>query len=288
MDNSISKTENEDTPVAPRDGYSINFMSYNGVIDSDGKIAPSFVKEGPNQPEVLLINRTFAGIDAAVSHKFLGVIVKKMMENPDRMTTVLDMGGGFKSRAAREIISHPYLKRRVNCINLDLFAHPLQAENLTVINSDFNECPIADESVDAVISYQALFYLNDEEFFNTLYQIARVLRKGGEAYLDIMGHHNAQRCVEMMENPSDPPNFPSWFKAKMSELGVAYYPTFGETKINGFSLPMPEYFYSMLHMSKADGNGKHNSPNQFSPYTQQIEEAILATRKFCHSKISDL
>jgi|GEM_PF-3560180 len=152
-----------------------------------------------------LTNRSFEDIDDFVTHKFIALILKKINENPERKITVMDLGGGVISRAAKDILRHPLLKGRVRVINVDPFAkiysteeleaEGISPEDLIVIQKEFALAELPPQSVDAVISYQVLNYMTDQHFMETIFRLADLLAPGGEAYLDNDGSLDRYREI---------------------------------------------------------------------------------------------
>jgi len=266
--------EPENISPPERKGYEILPDNLRHTIDADGSIIPSAKKHGENQPTIMLTNRGFEMIDTMVSYKFLGMIIKKIKENPGRKVVVLDIGGGVKSRALRDMLSHPFLKGKIECINVDLFAAPIQENGLTVINENMANCPLPDESVDAIMSIQALNYMDDDEFFKTLEQIGRILKKGGEAYLDTDGTFARDERDAALYSFPQMYNIPTWIRSlwgRKAHYSMTLRVTnlHGETHVFGYSSPM-------LHIGKTYENGEPCYPNDFRLAFPEIIEAKKA------------
>ncbi len=250
-------------------------------IDIDGFKIP-FAKS--DEVMIQLTNREFKELDEAVNYKFLALIIKKIKENPGRQIVILDIGGGIYSKAARGILKHPMLKDRVKCINVDLFAKEptkeelekegLNPNNLTVINSDFAQSGLPDDSVDAVISWQALNYMDDQKFFEAITEIARILRPGGEAYMDIEGPYiRTERVRELFGFPSMEEFMAQRWRIALQEKDVFFWQTLREMSLNGTCHTMGGG-NSMLYMCKSKTNREMPQMNNFNLAFPEIREAV--------------
>ncbi len=142
----------------------------------------------------VLTNRSFEQTDYYLSYKLLATLIKKIKENPGRKITVLDIGGGVLSECMRGMLKHPFLKGKIQCINIDPFAkamvpEELEAEgisprDLLVVPDDFLTCFVTEEAMDVIFSYQVLDHMSDEKVSVFLKKAAAALAPGGEAWIN--------------------------------------------------------------------------------------------------------
>jgi len=281
----ISDEQLPELVVPPRVGWKVNRSEIEqGPVFSAGR--------EDNSESFYLSNRTFEAIDKYLSYKLLALILKKIKENPNRPITILDVGGGVLSECVRGILRHPHLKGRVKCINIDLFAQPMEKaqlaaegidpEALTVLNADFLEQEIPPNSADIAISYQVLDNFDPSKIQAFLAKVAATLAPNGEAYLNenwyltrsaIMG---GWAFFPMPFAPS--PGFNQhWLQQIANEHNVYIASAFGETRLDGTTHIMGSGT-GLVYMGKTDLNGRTPNPSDFTLAFPEIHEAIKSYR----------
>lgn len=230
---------------------------------------------------IRLTNRSFEEINRYVNYKFLALILKKIKENPDRPVTIVEIAGGILSKAAKEALEHPSLKGKIKYINVDFFGITQSPqEGLTVLSEDFSKCSLPDDCADIIISYQALPYISDEKYFESLKQIARILVPGGEACLDLIGstwRGEREDATFRFGFADRNAGLPEWVHY-LDKKGVFIFETFRETQLNGelhtFGGTAP-----MIHMAKLGADNKIPIISDFSLAFPEIIEAIQQLKK---------
>lgn len=234
--------------------------------------------------EFLLTNRHFEVIDYYANCKFLGLIIKKIKENPGRKIVILDLGGGVDSEAVRGILKHPFLKGKVKVINADMFARSipekeLQAEgidpnNIVIVNEDFaTGASVEDNSVDAVISYQVLDKISNARLLLVLDNVARVLAPGGETLMDesdrITRHATFEPFIVFPYGILGGP-----LQDIANRRVVLISSTHRETLLDGRT-HIVGAGYGMIYMAKAYTPGRYNFPQiDFSLAWPEIIDAV--------------
>jgi len=259
--------------IKERDGWTIGKNS--GVEDKSGNQLP-FAKS--KEAQIILSNREFKEIDEYVNNRFLALILKKIKENPNRQTVVLDLDGGVYSKPVRGILRHPMLKGRVKCVNIDLFAvdiprEILEQENinpddLVVLNEDFAQNNLPDNSVDAIISWQAMNYMDDATFYKAITEVARILAPGGEAYLNMSGLYVRDRDYNVLSFPSMEEYAAQPWRQELYNRGI-FFQCF-ETEDENHTR---EGTSTMIHMAKKKGNS-YPFLDDFDLAFPEIEEAV--------------
>jgi len=132
-----------------------------------------------------LTNRPFTMVD-----NLLGNMMSKSLERrlaSGNKTVVCDLGGGYASRAASEILK-AYQNPNLKVYNLDLFATelPQKDSRLNLIRGNFRTLPLQEEMFDIIYSWQLLENLHYEkpETIEAYQKIANLLKIGGEAFVD--------------------------------------------------------------------------------------------------------
>jgi hypothetical protein len=181
--------------IPDRDGWKVE-----AIMKDDELPAYQAFRETDKDDEkewCLLTNRRFENLDKYASYKLLALIIKKIKENPDRKAVVLDLGGGALSTAARGMLKHPFLKGKIRCINIDMFAmdvppevleeEGIEPDDLTVLNRDLADPNLLNRFLegvaDVVISHQVLDKVRDDRLPAVLGNVAGMIKPGGEAYL---------------------------------------------------------------------------------------------------------
>jgi len=200
--------------------------------DSNGHQALIAISE-EDERIINLVNRHLEIIDNAVGGKFLELMIKKanQCQVQKRKAVIAEIGGGILSKTAKDALKHPMLKNRIKYINSDFFAITDEDDqDLEIKAEDFATSSIESESVDAVISFQVLNYISDEKYFEFLKQVARILAKGGEAYLDIQGaFFQTEREHATFKFAQDDSWKPEWAKY-LKEQRVTLLPAFRKEK----------------------------------------------------------
>ena len=224
-----------------------------------------------------LSNRSFEQLDYYMSYKLMALLIKKTKENPDRKIVILDVGGGALSECMRGMLRHPFLKGKIQCINVDIFAQPMFAEQLTaegidpsdlfISSADFLEADVMDNSVDIAWSYQVLDFMTDERKVDVLEKTARVLAPGGEAYHNESWKFTPMAGIfewEVRPHLVQPQGFgvSSSFNAQKPQLqeiadahDVCISPAFGETTLNGHTHLMGGSMSPFVYMGKSYQDG---------------------------------
>jgi len=276
------------TPLAEvpaREGWETQKSSW-PTIDFDGTQTLD-ATSSKHQEWCMLTNRPFEVLDEVVHYKFLALILKKIKENPERKIQIVDLGGGHSSTAARGILTHPHLKGKIQVTNLDLFAKQIppeelkaegiDPEDLTILNEDFAEHSLSDNSIDVIISFQCLCYLNDERFQTALVRMAKMLTPGGEALLDEEGPVQRLPYLRIPGHPYFPPfnmDPDFWYNHIMTK-GVYTSSTTRERNIDGSSHIMGSS-PRMLQMVKAHSDRRIPNPNDFHLAFPEIQKAVKA------------
>lgn len=231
--------------------------------------------------DIKLTNRSFEEVNRYVNYKFLALILKKIKENPDRPVVVVEIAGGTDSRAAKEALEHPFLKGKIKYINVDIFGiQPEPQKDLTALSEDFSKCSLPDNCADVIISYQALPYVSDEKYFESLKQVARILAPGGEACMDLRGtvwrgeREDATFKFMLTDRRLGVPEWVNYLDQKQ----VFLFETFREMQING-ELRADGEIAPMIHMVKQRSNGQIPMVNDFSLAFPEIIEAIQQLKK---------
>lgn len=285
-DNTIRDLDFKDVPLVR--GWHLEIQS---IQEAETGLAYEFpFVERPDRSEYFsLTNRSFEDVDGFVGHKFIALILKKVKENPDRKITVLDLGGGVISKAAIDILNHPFLKGKVRVINVDPFAKQLSqseldkagvsGEELIIVSEEFGSSGFPDNSVDAVISYQVLNYMTDQHFAESIYEVCRILAPGGEAYIDNDGSIPRQRSVFS----GVPTVFPVTYEASRSfyrnfdrlrKQGVCISETYKELEAHQPTILNGGGLSRMIHVGKYNKQRLHSTVMDFDKAWPELGQAL--------------
>lgn len=133
-----------------------------------------------NNEAFLLTERSFY----AVNQYFLGLpdILISEIEERKNQPVVVDLGGGRDGTSAGNIAAnHP----GVQVINIDIVALPEEKGNYLSQAGSVIQNPLDHESVDLAYSHQLLPFLHSSKRDQALGEVARILKPGGVAILDI-------------------------------------------------------------------------------------------------------
>ncbi len=143
---------------------------------------------GDGKQEYFLANRSFEEVNAYFSGQIGQSIVEMYSKNPQEKINILDLAGGTKSQAIKDI--NEIYGPRVNAFNVDIVHNVQQDQNVLRVQGSATELPIANESMDVIYCRQFLPFLNrfnrdhSLQVERVLAEVARILKPGGIAFLD--------------------------------------------------------------------------------------------------------
>ena len=145
---------------------------------------------GNKKEEFLVRNRSFSEVDMYFSKGISSAINKLLNEHSSRQIQVLDLAGGTKSRAVKDIEKNKIFGHRVKALNVDFVQDIKKGDGARRVQASATHIPLADSSIDIAYSRQLLPFMKrfDREHSlqvkKVLLEVARVLKPGGIAFLD--------------------------------------------------------------------------------------------------------
>jgi len=132
--------------------------------------------------QIVLTNRSFQQVDE-ILHKLPSEEIERRVASGRVPISVLDIGGGYNSRAAIDM-SWTYW-RDVSVTNLDIIhgGKTQRLEKVTRVLGDVSDIPLPDACFDVAYATYVLAYLPGEKVEVAISEVSRVLRPGGVAFL---------------------------------------------------------------------------------------------------------
>ena len=143
---------------------------------------------GNKDDEYLLKDRTFKEIDEYFSKEISETINKMLNRHHGKQIQILDIAGGSKSQAVRDI--GKIWGNSVKAINIDLVQNVKKGAGALRVQGDATRIPLASSSVDIIYCRQFLPFLkrfgrdHKLQVNIVLSEAARILKPGGVAFLD--------------------------------------------------------------------------------------------------------
>jgi len=163
---------------------------------------------GNGREEFAIKNRSYFDIDKYFSNSISAAINERLKEN--NMVYVLDLAGGIKSKAVRDIENNKDFEGRVKALNIDIAQAVKEGKEANRVQGDAASLPLADSSVDIVYSRQFLPFVrqfsheHSIKMNSILSEVARVLRPEGVAFLDdeeeLSGDRSEDKRRKIAEN----------------------------------------------------------------------------------------
>jgi ubiquinone/menaquinone biosynthesis C-methylase UbiE len=110
-------------------------------------------------------------------------LVRDLVESLDGTPTVLDVGCGDGMRTLANMTGATAIGLDVARTQVEMAAENVPAAHL--LQGDMLAIPIADDSVDAVTAYHAVFHVGRDQHPAVYREFARVLRPGGRVLLTV-------------------------------------------------------------------------------------------------------
>jgi SAM-dependent methyltransferase len=145
----------------------------------------------------LIRNRSFKEIDHSFRGLLSSLIEAFLKISGKEKVNILDLGGGTKSQSAKDI-AQKYGKT-IDVTNLDLIPEEVEKSGANVIQASMFSIPFKDESFDLIYSRQVLSNVGEDDVKHVLAEVARVLRKGGVALLDVDYHKDFEKLLKNEE-----------------------------------------------------------------------------------------
>ena len=154
------------------------------VKPSDREDVCGYVYDGTKH--VYLVNRSSEDVKPRFYNKMIANI-EELTQKMYRPIEILDIGGGCDSVLAREIASTYKDKVRVTNLDVVLNTNIEKTSNFKAIHGDvlkMNE--FSDNSIDFAYSYKLFqWFIKEEKKHRALNEVARVLKPGGMALLEM-------------------------------------------------------------------------------------------------------
>jgi hypothetical protein len=143
--------------------------------------------EGPDGRYIFLTNREFDEVDGALNH-LPSQAIEARIALGNVPVAVLEIGGGWMAKVALEY-GRKY-GENVTVTNLDVLL-PENTSHFGPVKAVLGcatEMPIESESQDVVYSTFTLTYLSEDDLLAAFLEVARVLKPGGQAFLQITSY----------------------------------------------------------------------------------------------------
>lgn len=143
---------------------------------------------GSKNNEYLLIDRSFNDVDTYFSNEISRSINKLQTQYPDKQIKILDLAGGTKSQAVKDITRD--FGNNITAINVDLIQNIKDGNGALRVQGDATHIPLADSTIDIVYCRQFLPFLyrfkseHLPQVEIVIREVARILKQGGVAFLD--------------------------------------------------------------------------------------------------------
>jgi len=143
---------------------------------------------GNKDNEYLLKDRTFKAIDGYFSKNISKTISEMQNRHPGRQIQILDLAGGAKSQAVRDIGRD--FGNSVKAINVDLVQNIEKGAGALRAQGNATHIPLSNSSINIVYCRQFLPFLkrfrreHKSQVNIVLSEVARILKLGGMAFLD--------------------------------------------------------------------------------------------------------